>query len=106
MKRRPPDVFISYSAGARKLAEKLAESLRKERVATWSDFENVNPGERLYDQLQRALDQARFYLIVVGSRNVMRDWQDREWEGALERPWTDPNPAPMNRLPPRNSPKL
>jgi len=29
-----PDVFISYSAGARKLAEKLAESLRKERVAT------------------------------------------------------------------------
>ena len=53
-----PDVFISYSADAKKLAERLACSLQKEGVATWSDFENVSPGERLYDQLQQALDQA------------------------------------------------
>jgi len=86
-----PDVFISYSADAKKLAERLAGSLQKEGVATWSDFENVSPGERLYDQLQQALDQAKFYLIVVGPRNVMRDWQDQEWQGALERTWTDPD---------------
>ena len=60
-------------------------------MATWSDFENVSPGERLYDQLQQALDQAKFYLIVVGPRNIMRDWQDQEWQGALERTWTDPD---------------
>jgi hypothetical protein len=86
-----PDVFISYSADAKKLAERLAGSLQEEGVATWSDFENVSPGERLYDQLQLALDQAKFYLIVVGPRNVMRDWQDQEWQGALERTWTDPD---------------
>lgn len=86
-----PDVFISYSADAKKLAERLAGSLQREGVATWSDFENISPGERLYDQLQQALDQAKFYVIVVGSRNIMRDWQDREWQGALERTWADPD---------------
>jgi hypothetical protein len=86
-----PDVFISYSADAKKLAERLAGSLQKEGVATWSDFENASPGERLYDQLQHALDEAKFYLIVVGPRNVARDWQDQEWQGALERTWTDPD---------------
>lgn len=86
-----PDVFISYSADAKKLAERLAGSLQEEGVATWSDFENVSPGERLYDRLQQALDQAKFYVIGVGSRNIMRDWQDQEWQGALERTWTDPD---------------
>src|ERR1017187_132998 len=85
-----PDVFISYSADAKKLAERLAGSLQKEGVATWSDVENVSPGERWYDQLQQALDHAKFSLIVVGPRNIMRDWQDQEWQGALERTWTDP----------------
>jgi hypothetical protein len=86
-----PDVFISYSADAKKVAESLAESLRKEGLATWSDFENISAGERIYDQLQQALDQAKVYLLIVGPRNLMRDSQDREWQGALERTWTDPD---------------
>lgn len=86
-----PDVFISYSADARKWAERLADSLQREGVATWSDFGNLRPGERLHDQVQRALDQATFYVVVVGPRNLMRDSQDREWQGALERTWTDPD---------------
>ena len=86
-----PDVFISYSADAKKLADRLAGSLQSEGVATWSEFENLSPGERLYDQIQQALDQAKCYLIVVGPRNLMRDWQDQEWQGALERTWTDPD---------------
>lgn len=86
-----PDVFISYSADARKLTERLAGSLQREGVATWSDFENVRPGKRLYDQLKQALDEAKFYLIVVGRRNIVRGWQDQEWQGALERTWTNPD---------------
>ena len=86
-----PDVFISYSADAKRLAERLAGSLQEEGVATWSDFENISAGARWYDQLQQALDQATTYLIVVGPRNIMRDWQDQEWQGALERTWADPD---------------
>ena len=86
-----PDVFISYSADAKKWAEKLANSLQREGVVTWSDFENVRPGERWFDQLQQALDEAKFYLVVLGPRNLWRTWQDQEWQGALERTWIDPD---------------
>jgi hypothetical protein len=85
------DVFISYSADAKKWAEKLAGGLQAEGVATWSDFENISAGERIYDQLQRALDQATFYLIVVGPRQLMSDILGIEWQGVLERTWTDPS---------------
>jgi hypothetical protein len=83
-------VFISYSADAKRWAERLSSSLRREGVGTWSDFENLSPGERWSQQLQQALDQAKFYIIVLGPRKVMRDWQDREWQGALERTWSNP----------------
>lgn len=84
-------VFISYSADAKKWAEKLAVALRGEGLATWTDFENLSPGERIYDQLQRPLDQATFYLVVVGPRNVVHEILDIEWQGILERTWTDPD---------------
>jgi hypothetical protein len=85
-----PDVFISYSTDSKKWAEKLAHSLREEGLETWTDFENLNPGERWFDQVQEALDLANSYVIVVGPRAVLADWQDRECQGALERTWSDP----------------
>jgi TIR domain len=86
-----PEVFISYSADAKKWAEKLASSLRQEGLVTWSDFENLSPGERWFDQIQEALDRADFYVVVLGPRSLMTDPQDRECQGALERTWSDPN---------------
>ena len=86
-----PDVFISYSTDAKKWAVKLADSLRREGVTTWSDFGNLTPGARLWDQLEEALDAAKFYLVVVGPRKGVGHWQDREWQGALERTWADPD---------------
>jgi hypothetical protein len=46
-----PNVFISYSADAKKLAERLAASLQEDGVATCSAFEKANPGERLHHQI-------------------------------------------------------
>ena len=83
------DVFISYSADAKKWAEKLSDSLDAEGLSAWSDFKSLRPGERWFDQLQRALDDARFYILVVGPRNVTRETQDREWQAALEHTWSD-----------------
>jgi hypothetical protein len=87
---RMADVFISYSADARKLAEKLAEALQKNGVSTWVDFQNVQPEPRVYLQLQAALDEARIYLMVIGPRNRTREWQSQEWQGAYGRSSSDP----------------
>jgi TIR domain-containing protein len=36
------------------------------------------------------LDDAKYFLIVVGPKNHIGEWQDREWQGALQSTWADP----------------
>jgi hypothetical protein len=87
--KAPSDVFISYSKDAKPWAEKLSKSLENKGVSTWTDFKSIRPGQRLVEEMQRALDDARYFLIVVGPKNDVGEWQDREWQAALQRVWTD-----------------
>jgi TIR domain-containing protein len=89
--KAPSDVFISYSRDARHWAEKLSQSLENQGVSTWTDFKSIRPGQRWLEEIQRALDDAKYFLILVGPENAIGEWQDREWQGALQRTWTDPN---------------
>ncbi|HYW42976.1 MAG TPA: toll/interleukin-1 receptor domain-containing protein [Bryobacteraceae bacterium] len=91
MSKAPSDVFISYSMDARPWAEKLSESLENKGISTWTDFKSIRPGQRWVEEIQRALDDAKYFLIVVGPKNRIGEWQDREWQGALQRTWTDPD---------------
>lgn len=36
------------------------------------------------------MDEATYFLIVVGPKNRIGEWQDREWQGALQHTWNDP----------------
>ncbi len=89
--KAPPDVFISYSTDARPWAEKLSESLESKGISTWADFKSIMPGQQWRKEIQRALDDAKYFLIVVGPKNQIGEWQDREWQGALQRTWADSN---------------
>jgi hypothetical protein len=88
--KAPSDVFISYSTDAKPWAEKLSESLESKGVSTWTDFKSIRAGQRWVDEIQRALDGAKYFLIVVGPKNHIGEWQDREWQGALQSTWADP----------------
>jgi len=88
--KAPSSVFISYSKDARPWAEKLSESLENKGVPTWTDFKSIKPGQRWIVEIQRALDDAQYFLIVIGPKNQIGEWQDREWQGALQRTWADP----------------
>jgi hypothetical protein len=87
--KAPSDVFISYSTDARPWAEKLSASLENKGVSTWTDFKSIRPGQRRLEEIQRALDRAQCFVIMVGPKNRIGEWQDREWQGALQRTWTD-----------------
>ncbi len=87
----PSNVFISYSTDAKPWAEKLSAFLEDKGVSTWSDFKSIKPGQRWLVEIQRALDSANYFLIVVGPKNQVGEWQDREWQGALQRIWSEPN---------------
>lgn len=84
------DVFISYSADAKSWAEKLYRSLRQEGLEPWMDVHDLKAGERWFDQVERALDEAGSYVFVVGEQSPSGEPQDREWRAALERSWADP----------------
>ncbi len=40
--------------------------------------------------MQLALDAASYFLIVVGPKNQIGEWQDREWQGVLHSTWEHP----------------
>ena len=90
MSKAPPEVFISYSVDARPWAEKLSQFLEEKGVSTWTDFKSIRPGQRWLTEIERALDDAQCFLIVVGPKNIMGEWQEREWQGALQHIWTHP----------------
>jgi hypothetical protein len=83
-----PEIFISYSADAKSWARKLSDSLESKGLSTWTDFKNIKPGQRVIDEMHRALDEARYFVIVVGPKIQPAEWQDREWQGALRQTWT------------------
>lgn len=86
-----PRVFINYSTDARRWAEKLAAALKAEGIETWTDFENLSAGQDWRQQVEQALEAADIYLYVLGSRPHRDPAQDRQWQSALERSWTDPS---------------
>lgn len=88
--RASSKVFISYSTDAKPWAETLAESLERKGVSTWTDFNSVRPGDRWLKEMQLALDAASYFLIVVGPKNQIGEWQDREWQGVLHSTWEHP----------------
>jgi hypothetical protein len=87
--KEPSQVFISYSRDAKPWAKKLSESLETKGVSTWTDFKSIRPGQRWLEEIQRALDDSQYFLIVVGPKPAIGEWQDREWQGALQRTWDD-----------------
>ncbi len=91
MSKESPEIFISYSADAKSWAKKLSDSLESKGLSTWTDFKNIKPGQRVIDEMHRALDHARVFLIVVGPKIQPAEWQDREWQGALQQTWTHQN---------------
>jgi hypothetical protein len=72
------------------MGRKALRVARNKGVSTWTDFNSIRPGQRWVAEIQRALDNANYFLIVVGPKNLIGEWQDREWRGALQRTWTDP----------------
>jgi hypothetical protein len=89
--KAPSSVFISYSMDAKRWAQKLSNALETKGVSTWADFKSIRPGQRWLEEIEQALDDAQYFILVVGPKNAIGEWQDREWQGALQRTWTDTN---------------
>ena len=85
------DVFISYAADTQSLAEQLTEALQKQGMHAWADFKDLRPGQRWQEELERAVENAGWFVILVSPQSYATPWQEAEWRAALTRVWSDPH---------------
>jgi len=81
------NVFISYASDTKPLAEELTRDLEKQGIEPWVDFKDLRPGQRVSEELQRAIDRAAWFVVLVGSRSRTTPWLEAEWSAALARTW-------------------
>jgi hypothetical protein len=81
------NVFISYASDTKPLAEELTRDLESQGMEPWVDFKDLHPGQRMSDELQRAIDRAAWFVVLVSSKSRTTPWLEAEWSAALARTW-------------------
>ncbi len=80
-------VFISYASDAKQQAEELTRDLERQGIDPWVDFKDLQPGQRVSEELQSAIDRAAWFVFLVGSKSRTTPWLEAEWSAALARTW-------------------
>jgi hypothetical protein len=83
------NVFISYAADTKPLAEELVLALQKEGIQTWADFKDLKPGQLWKDEIENALEKAQSVVILVSPTSQSTRWAEMEWRLALTKAWSD-----------------
>ena len=77
------DVFISYLRSDHQVATALADELDMLDVTTWSDFNNLTPGENFIDAINAALNGAKAIVVILSEATQKSRWVRNEVMGAV-----------------------
>lgn len=77
----PPRVFVSYAGNDRPAAERLRQDLRERDIETFA----FPPGGNFVLDINRALAQSDYFVLLWSRACVDRPWVDAEWSAALAR---------------------
>jgi hypothetical protein len=77
--------FVSYSHKDQEFAEFLCRQLRESGVGVWFAPEDVLPGEKLHDQIKRAIKTFDRLLIVLSEASLDSEWVKTELRTARRR---------------------
>jgi len=79
-----PTVFLSYAREDKPIVISLSRVLRANGFCTWLDVEDIVPGERWEDAIERALERADFIVLCLSRQSVSkRGFAQREIRRAL-----------------------
>jgi len=76
-------IFISYSWADREIVWPLAESLRVKGLEVWIDKREIRPGDRITEQVQKALVECGDLLLMWSQSSSLSDYVRDEWNAAL-----------------------
>lgn len=80
---------MSFSHQDRKLAEKLIQRLKTDKIPAVSPARDAEAEESFTEQVERAVKLADAVVVVVGPTHEPDERQRREWSAALEATWED-----------------
>ncbi len=66
--------FISYSSKDQTFAERLHSKLRDAKIRVWFAPEDVKGGEKLYEQIDRAIQAYDRLLLVLSENSLQSEW--------------------------------
>lgn len=72
--RRFYSCFISHSSKDKAFVEKLNEYLRLNGVHVWYAPEDLLPGDKIYEQIKRAIESFDKLLLVLSEESIKSNW--------------------------------
>jgi predicted nucleotide-binding protein len=82
------DVFMSYSQKDKPLARKLVEALTKRGLRVWYDEDSIRVGDSFLSGMSEALEQSRYFVLIISPDYLSSTWQNFELGVALGRKWS------------------
>jgi TolB protein len=72
-------VFISYSRKDLSFVEKLAADLKNAGFEVWYDVSRLSGGGRWMSEIETAIRNSQFVIVVLAPESVASEWVDREF---------------------------
>ena len=72
-------VFVSYSRKDRAFVDRLVTDLTREAFSVWRDVFEIEPGDRVVDGIEAALDRATVFVLIVSAASIESRWVRHEW---------------------------
>jgi len=77
------DVFLSYHSGDAVWVERLHQGLKDRGLRIWIDSEQVLPGDRFAEVLEKGLAASGSVILVVSKGSIASSWVKEEYYRAL-----------------------
>lgn len=77
-------LFISHSSQDDAFVRELREALADHGQAGWIDSRELRGGDPLWTEIQKAIDNASAYAVVVSTDSLQSKWVGKELRYALE----------------------
>lgn len=76
--------FISYNTEDEAFAWRLHSRLREAKARVWFAPVDIKSGEKIYDQIQRAIQMHERLLLVLSEQSLKSNWVETEIRKAIE----------------------
>lgn len=77
------DVFLSHNSNDKPWVINLKESLKSRGLKVWLDSDEIRPGDRFIDALEKGIEESQCVAIVVSPEAMASGWVKEEYSRAM-----------------------